>query len=161
LRDVRILDLTQYEAGTSATQMLGWLGADVVKVERPGVGDPGRKLSWTKPGDAPYFLTLNSSKRSITLDLKKPQAREIFLKLVPGFDVVFENFTPGTMEAMGLGYEDCKAVHPGVIYCAIKGFGTTGPWSKYRGFDQIAQAAGGAMALTGTADTVPLKAGTT
>src|SRR5439155_3888242 len=118
--------------------MLGWLGADVVKIERPKGGDPGRTLGWTNEGDASYFLTLNSSKRSLTLDLKKAEARDIFLRLVPRFDVVFENFTPGTMEGLGIGYEACKAVHPAVIFCSIKAFGASGPWSHFRGFDQIA-----------------------
>lgn len=161
LADVRILDLTQYEAGTSATQMLGWLGADVVKVERPGVGDPGRKTSWPGPGDSSYFLALNTSKRSVTLDLKRPEGRALFLRLVPRFDVVVENFTPGMMEGLGIGYDECKAVHAPVIYAAIKGFGASGPWAQYRSFDPIAQAAGGAMAVTGTSGTAPLKSGST
>ena len=157
LADVRILDLTQYEAGTSATQALGWLGADVVKVESPA-GDPGRR----GPGpDSTYFITLNNNKRSLQLDLKSEQGRELFLRLVPRFDVVAENFSLGTMERLGLGYDVLRGVHPGLVYCTVKGFGTSGPWAARKSFDFVAQATGGAMALTGTADTKPLKPGPT
>lgn len=161
LADVRILDLTQYEAGTSITQALGWLGADVVKVEPPGVGDPGRGRARGETLDATYFITLNNNKRSLTLDLKSEQGRSLFLRLVPRFDVVVENFTLGTMERLGLGYDVLREVHPGVIYCTVKGFGTSGPWAHIKSFDMVAQAAGGAMALTGTDDSIPLKPGPT
>src|SRR5438552_321737 len=119
LADVRILDLTQYEAGTSCTQALGWLGADVVKVEPPRVGDPGRGRVRGEALDATYFITLNNSKRSLTLDLKSGPGRALFLRLLPRFDVVVENFTLGTMEKFGLGYDELREVHPGVIYCTI------------------------------------------
>lgn len=161
LADVRILDLTQYEAGTSCTQALGWLGADVVKVEQPGVGDPGRGLWRGEQGDSTYFITLNNNKRSVTIDLKSTEGRDLFLRLLPRFDVVVENFTLGLMDKFGLGYDVLSAVHPGIIYCTIKGFGTTGPWSPIKSFDMVAQAAGGAMAITGTDDTPPLKPGPT
>jgi formyl-CoA transferase len=157
LADVRIIDLTQYEAGPSATQALGWLGADVVKVESPA-GDPGRR----GPGpDSTYFITLNNNKRSLRLDLKSEEGREIFLRLVPRFDVLAENFSLGTMERLGLGYEVLRDLHPGLVYCTVKGFGTSGPWAERKSFDFVAQATGGAMALTGTADTKPLKPGPT
>ena len=160
LADVRILDLTQYEAGTSATQALAWLGADVVKVEPPS-GEPGRRLGFAGPGDSTYFITLNNNKRGVTLDLKTERGRELFLRMVPRFDVVAENFTLGTMERFGLGYETLREVHPSLIYCTVKGFGTSGPWAKAKSFDMVAQATGGAMALTGTKDTPPLKPGPT
>lgn len=164
LNGIRILDLTQYEAGTSATQMLAWLGADVVKVEPPGLGEPGRGHAAFKPGegvDRWYFLNLNANKRSLALDLKSPEGREIFLKLLPRFDIVTENFTLGTMEHFGLGYDVLKAAHPSIIYATIKGFGTTGPYSGFKSFDMVAQAAGGAMSITGGPDTPPYRAGVT
>ena len=161
LSDVRILDLTQYEAGTSSTQALGWLGAQIVKVEPPVRGEPGRRLGAGNSVDSTYFITLNNNKRSLTLDLKSDEGREIFLKLVPNFDIVVENFTLGTMERLGIGYDTLKAIHPQLIYCTVKGFGTTGPWAPTKSFDMVAQAAGGAMAVTGMADGMPLKPGPT
>ena len=161
LSDVRILDLTQYEAGTSSTQALGWLGAQIVKVEPPNRGEPGRRLGAGNSVDSTYFITLNNNKRSLTLDLKSDEGREIFLQLVPKFDIVVENFTLGTMERLGIGYDTLKELHPQLIYCTVKGFGTTGPWAPTKSFDMVAQAAGGAMAVTGMADGMPLKPGPT
>ena len=161
LEDVRILDLTQYEAGTSSTQVLGWLGADIVKVEPPGRGEPGRSLQGSAERDSLYFITLNNNKKSLTLDLKSEAGRSLFLRLLPRFDIVVENFTLGTMERLRLGYETLRELHPRLIYCTIKGFGTTGPWAHAKSFDMVAQATGGAMALTGTDETLPLKPGPT
>lgn len=160
LDGLRILDLTQYEAGTSCTQMLAWLGAEVVKVEQPGVGDPGRRL---EPGkdDPLYFLSFNANKRSLTLNLRSEQGREIFLKLLPRFDVVVENFTLGAMERLGLGYETLKTVHPPLIYATVKGFGLTGPYAGFKCYDMVAQAAGGAFSVTGLPDGLPLRPGPT
>lgn len=161
LADVRILDLTQYEAGTSSTQALGWLGADIVKVEPPGRGEPGRRLGGGDGADSVYFITLNNNKKSLSLDLKSERGREVFLRLVPNFDIVVENFTLGTMERLGLGYETLRDLHPQLIYCTVKGFGVSGPWAHTKSFDMVAQATGGAMALTGTEETIPLKPGPT
>ncbi|MGI8926371.1 MAG: CaiB/BaiF CoA transferase family protein [Tepidiformaceae bacterium] len=165
LNGFRILDLTQYEAGTSATQTLAWLGADVVKVEPPRHGDPGRGLGARsedeKPFERIYFINLNGNKRSLTLDLKSAEGKEIFLRLLPRFDAIAENFGPGAMEALGLGYECLRALHPPLIYATVKGFGTSGPYSAYKSFDMIAQATGGSMSVTGTADTLPLRSGVT
>jgi formyl-CoA transferase len=164
LEGVRILDLTQFEAGTSATQVLAWLGADVVKVEPPRFGDPGRGAAaagtdgWV---DATYFLTLNANKRSVTIDLHRPEGKELFLRLLPRFDIVTENFAIGTMDALGLGYEVLTERHPALIYGTIKGFGTSGPYSAYRSFDPIAQAMGGMMSVTGEAQGPPLRTGVT
>ncbi len=163
LDGLRILDLTQYEAGTSATQMLAWLGADVVKVEPPA-GEPGRGHAAFPPGegvDRWYFLNLNGNKRSLTLDLKSAEGRDIFLRLLPRFDIVTENFSLGTMEGFDLGYNVLKEAHPPIIYATIKGFGTTGPYSKFKSFDMVAQAAGGAMSITGGPDTQPFRSGVT
>jgi formyl-CoA transferase len=160
LERVKILDLTQYEAGTSCTQLLAWLGANVVKVEQAGAGDPGRH---TEPGrgDSLYFLSFNANKRSLALNLRSPAGREIFLRLLPRFDVVMENFSLGTMEKFGLDYETLKAVNPGVIYCTLKGFGTFGPYAPYKCYDMVAQAFGGAFSITGTEDGPPMRPGPT
>lgn len=156
LDGMRILDLTQWEAGTTCTQALAWLGAEVVKVEPPGKGDPGR----TAEGgdlDALYFVGFNHNKRSVALDLKQAEGREVFLRLLPLFDVVVENYTLGAMERFGLDYEVLKAHHPGIIYATIKGFGNSGPYADYKCFDPIAQAAGGILSVTGERDGPPLR----
>ncbi len=160
LDGMRVLDLTQWEAGTTSTQYLAWFGADVVKVERPGVGDPGRHT--LGPGrDSRYFMSFNSNKRSVAIDLGTALGRDLFLRLVPGFDVVVENFTLGTMEKLGLGYEVLKVANPAIIYATIKGFGTNGPYSQFKCMDRVAQAVGGALSITGAADGPPMMPGPT
>jgi formyl-CoA transferase len=160
LEGLKILDLTQYEAGTSCTQLLAWLGAEIVKVEQPGVGDPGRRLQpGEDKGDALYFLSFNSNKRSVTLNLRSAEGKRIFLELLPQFDVVVENFSLGTMEKLGLGYETLKKIHPGLIYGTVKGFGLTGPYASYHSFEMIAQAVGGVFSITGPAELPPLRTG--
>lgn len=160
LDGVRILDMTQYEAGTSCTQALAWLGADVVKIERPGVGDPGRGV-YTGQDNSPYFVNWNSNKRSLALDLQNPQGRDLLLRLAPHYDVFVENYGPGVMEKLGLTYDVMKAANPAIIYARIKGFGLSGPYSDYKCFDMIAQAAGGSVAVTGDPDGPPLRPGIT
>lgn len=157
LDGLRILDLTQYEAGPSCTQALAWLGADVVKVERPGTGDPGRALG----GSSEYFLMWNSNKRSVTLALETGAGRDVLLKMLPRYDVFMENYGPGVVEKLDLGYERLKEVHPGLIYARVKGFGSDGPCANYKCFDMVAQAAAGAFSITGEADGPPMRPGPT
>ncbi|MCC6435434.1 MAG: CoA transferase [Acidimicrobiales bacterium] len=157
LDGMRVLDLTQYEAGPSATQALAWLGADVVKVERPGVGDPGRG---TGPAGS-YFHHWNANKRSVCLDLASAEGRALLLDLAPRFDVFAENLGPGVIEKLGLGYDDVRAVHPGVIYASVKGFGASGPYADYKCFDSVAMAMAGAFSVTGEVDGPPLPPGIT
>jgi formyl-CoA transferase len=162
LDGVRIIDLTQFEAGTSCTQMLAWLGADVIKVESPGKGDPGRASGGYPPGtDGFYFLMFNANKRGITLDLKDPRGKELFLDLVKQADVVAENMAPGTLERLGLDYGTLKRVNSRIILLRIKGYGTWGPYKDYKSFDMMAQAMGGSMFATGWPDKPPVKPATT
>ncbi len=162
LDGMRILDLTQFESGTSCTQLLAWLGADVVKLERPGVGDPGRKI-FDQFGfeDSEYFVNWNSNKRSVALALDHPEGRELLLRLVPHYDVFLENLGPGVIEKLELGYDVLREIHPSVIYGSIKGFGSSGPHSSWKSFDRVAQSAGGALSVTGEPSGPPLVPGAT
>ena len=156
LAGVRVLDLTRYLAGPFATMLLADYGADVVKVESP----KGREFR--PPGadrDSYFFLSSNRNKRSLTLDIKSDAGREAFERLLPGCDVVIENFRPGVMEKLGLGAEGLLARHPRLVYCGISGFGADGPYRDRPGFDQIAQGMSGFMSLTGTAESGPTRAG--
>lgn len=162
LDDIRILDLSHYEAGPSCTELLAFLGADVIKVEPPGRGESGRSFMKTgKTDDSYFFVLLNANKRSITLNLKHDRGREVFRSLVNHADVVLENFAPGVMEGLGLGYRTLRDVSPRIIYATIKGFGTSGPWSDFKSFNSVALATGGAMSITGLADSKPTKPGPT
>ena len=120
LDGVRIIDLTQFEAGTSCTQMLAWLGADVIKVEQPNVGDPGRGVAGGE-GDSPYFIHYNSNKRSVTLNLKSDKGKEMFFEMVRQGDIVAENLAPGTLERLGLGYDVLAEVNPSIILAQSQG----------------------------------------
>lgn len=157
LDGMRILDLTQYEAGTSCTQALAWMGADVVKVEAPGIGDPGR---WTA-GTGDYFWNWNANKRSVAINLRHPEGRQVLLDLLPRFDVFIENYGPGVIERLDIEYETLKAVHPSIIYAQIKGYGLDGPYSKYLAYDMCAQAAAATFSVTGPEDGPPTLPGVT
>src|SRR6202158_2204321 len=162
LSGVNLLALTQSEAGTSCTEMRAWLGANVIKVEPPKMGEQGRWLLTEKQGvDSYYFILLNANNRGITLNLKSEKGRAMFIDLVKQVDMLTENFSLGTLEGLGLGYDRLREINPRLIYLTIKGFGTHGPYSKYKSFDMIAQASGGAMALTGFPGSPPLKPGPT
>lgn len=159
LAGVKVLDLTQYEAGTSCTQALGWLGADVVKVE-PQTGENGRFAS-TNSGDVDsfYFIMMNSNKRSLVCDLKSERGKAVIRKMVAEADVMIENMSPGGIERLGFGWDVVSKINPRLIMAQIKGFNPDGPYAKYLSFDMIAQAVGGAFAITGEAGQPPLRPG--
>jgi crotonobetainyl-CoA:carnitine CoA-transferase CaiB-like acyl-CoA transferase len=159
LKGIRVVDFTQFEAGPSCTEALAWLGAEVVKIENPRTGDPGRRLQPGHPDDPWYFHQFNANKKSVTLNLKSPRGLEIVRELLKKADVTVENMAPGTIERLGLGYDDVKKINPGIIYCQVKGFGTGSPYENSLAFDMIAQAAGGTFSVTGDADRPPVKPG--
>lgn len=151
LEGIRVIDMTHNQAGPACAQMLAFLGADVIKLETPGAGDVAR----AQAGDGLFFLSFNASKRSLTLNLKDDEGKALFKTLMAESDVLVENFSPGALARMGLGYETLKEINPRLIYATIKGFGTYGPHADYKSFEPIAQAMGGAMATTGEADGPP------
>ena len=160
LEGIRVLDLTRALAGPFCTLMLGDNGADVIKVEIPGSGDDTRK--WGPPfieEESAYYLSINRSKRSLTLNLRDPRAKEILLNLAKDSDVVVENFTPGVMERFGLDYAVLKETNPKIVYCSISGFGQDGPYRNRSAYDQIMQGIGGLMSITGEPDGEPQKIG--
>ncbi len=160
LSGIRVVDLTRVMAGPYCTMLLGDLGADVVKIERPGAGDDTR--SWGPPfidGISAYYLCVNRNKRSITLDLKHPAGQEILWRLIEQADVLVENFSPGTVERLGFGYEAVRSRRPQIVYCSISGFGQTGPGKDRTAYDQIVQGMSGLMSVTGFPDGVPTRFG--
>jgi formyl-CoA transferase len=150
LAGIRVVDVTNNQAGPSCGQMLAWLGADVVKVEEPGLGDPARHLLKDRPdADALFFLAFNANKRSLTLNLKHPRGKEVFETLLASADVLLENFGPGVMDRLGFDYAGVHLRHPRLVYASIKGFGSSGPYRDYKSYEPIAQAMAGAMSVTG------------
>jgi formyl-CoA transferase len=163
LKGVRVLDLTNVLAGPFATLHLALLGAEVIKIERPGSGDLARKLgTLTELNEqlmGTSFLAQNANKKSVTLNTKSPEGKEIFLKLVEDADVLVENFRPGVMDRLGLSYDILKEINPGLVYCAISGFGQTGPDAHKPAYDQIIQGLSGELAVNGDERLNPLRAG--
>ena len=167
LEDIQVLDLTRSLAGPFCTMMLGDLGADVIKVERPGRGDESR--GWGPPfvgepygpypGESAYFMAANRNKRSITVNLKSPEGLEIVRRLAGLSDVLVESFRTGVLDKMGLGHEDLRALNPRLVYCSISGYGRTGPYAERPGYDFIIQAEGGMMGITGPEEGPPYRVG--
>ncbi|MDQ7804577.1 formyl-CoA transferase [Amycolatopsis sp. A133] len=159
LEGVRVLDMTHVQSGPSSTQLLAWLGADVIKLETPGRGDITRGQLRDLPGvDSLYFTMLNSNKRSITLNMKSAEGKEVFEKLVSGVDVLVENFGPGVVDRFGYPWEKLAALNPRLVYASIKGFGP-GRYADFKAYEVVAQAMGGAMSTTGFEDGPPTATG--
>ncbi len=159
LAGVRVLDLTRVLAGPFCSMLLGDMGAEVIKIEEPGKGDDTRSWPPFAGGEATYFMAVNSNKRSVTLNLKAPAGQAILRTLVRKSDVLLENFRPGTMDKLGLGYTALRKLNPKLVYCSISGFGESGPEAHRAGYDLIVQAESGIMDLTGFADGPPVKVG--
>lgn len=167
LAGLRVLDMSRILAGPSATQILGDLGADVVKIERPGEGDDTRK--WGPPyltdaegndtTESSYYLSCNRNKRSLTLDFTKPAGKEVLLRLIGKADVLIENYKTGTLAKYGLGFEDLRDAYPRLVYLSLTGFGQTGPYAARAGYDFLIQGMGGIMSLTGEVEGEPMKTG--
>ena len=159
LEGVKILDMTHVQSGPTCTQLLAWFGADVIKVERPGVGDATRGQLQDIPNvDSLYFTMLNSNKRSLTLNTKSDEGKAIFTKLIEHCDVMVENFAPGALDRMGFTWERIQEINPRMIYASVKGFGP-GPYEDCKVYENVAQCTGGAASTTGEIDSVPLVTG--
>jgi crotonobetainyl-CoA:carnitine CoA-transferase CaiB-like acyl-CoA transferase len=167
LSDLRVLDLTRILAGPTSTQLLGDLGADIIKVERPGAGDDTRK--WGPPyikdkdgadtDESAYYLSANRNKRSVSIDLSQREGQQLIRRMAGKCDVLVENFKAGGLAKFGLSYDQLKDEFPGLIYCSITGFGQTGPYAPRAGYDYLAQGIGGIMSITGEPDGQPMKVG--
>ena len=162
LKGLRVLDLTRVLAGPTCTQMLGDLGAEVIKIERPEAGDDTRGFAppfWPNTKESAYFLGVNRNKKSVTLDIASPEGQAIIHRLLEDTDILVENFKVGALAKYGLGFEQVHAKYPGIIYCSITGFGQTGPYAPRPGYDSLIQAMGGVMSLTGEPEGLPQKVG--
>ncbi|MCF6465446.1 CaiB/BaiF CoA transferase family protein [Clostridium sp. Cult2] len=160
LGNIKILDLTRVLAGPFATMILADLGAEIIKIEIPVKGDDARHFGPYINGESAYFMSLNRNKRSMTLNLKDEKGKEIFLELVKKVDIVVENYRPGTMERLGIGYEVLSKINPKLIYASTSGYGHTGPYSERAAYDAVVQAMGGIMSITGEKDGKPTRVGT-
>jgi len=159
LKGVKVLDMTHVQSGPTCTQLLAWFGADVVKVERPGVGDATRgQLRDVPEADSLYFTMLNSNKRSITLNPKKPEGAKIFTQLIKECDVMVENFAPGALDRMGFSWDKIQEINPRMIYASVKGFGP-GKYEECKVYENVAQCAGGSASTTGMLGEVPMVTG--
>jgi len=161
LEGIRVIDLSQFEAGTACTETLAWLGADVIKIERPVGGEQGRVSSRERPDrDAMYFILLNANKRSVTLNLAEERGKQLLRDLIGTADVFIENFAPGSIERLGFGPEDVQAINPRIVYARIKGFAPGSPFESFLVYDSVAQAAGGSVSITGESmERTPVKPG--
>jgi formyl-CoA transferase len=159
LKGIKVLDMTHVQSGPTCTQLLAWFGADVVKVERPGVGDATRgQLRDIPDADSLYFTMLNSNKRSITLNPKNPEGAKIFTKLIQECDVMVENFAPGALDRMGFSWEKIQEINPRMIYASVKGFGP-GKYQECKVYENVAQCAGGSASTTGMLGDIPMVTG--
>ncbi|MBP1765249.1 MAG: carnitine dehydratase [Firmicutes bacterium] len=159
LAGIKVLDMTQFLAGPYCGLTLADMGAEVIKIENPGVGDFVRVAVPQVNGVSIYYENMNRGKKSVTVNLKTKEGKEIFAKLIAEADVLIENNRPGVMERLGFAYKDAKKINPGIIYCSISGFGQTGPYSQRPGYDLIGQAMSGVMSITGAEGQIPLKFG--
>ena len=159
LEKIRILDFTRVLAGPFCTMLLADMGADVIKVEHPKGGDDSRAFGPFVEGESAYFMSINRNKKSMTMNLKSPKAVELIKKMIPSFDVVVENFRPGVMDKLGIGYEELRKINPKLIYASSSGFGYTGPYSQLPAYDLIVQGMGGVMSITGESEDNPQKVG--
>ncbi|MCC5910169.1 MAG: CoA transferase [Clostridiaceae bacterium] len=159
LENIKVLDLTRVLAGPYATMILGDLGADIIKVEMPVTGDDSRQFGPYVNEESAYFMSLNRNKRSITMNLKEEEGKKLFREMIKKVDVVVENYRPGTMEKLGLGYEELAKINPKLVYAASSGFGHSGPYSKRAAYDAVVQAMGGIMSVTGQKDGKPTRVG--
>jgi crotonobetainyl-CoA:carnitine CoA-transferase CaiB-like acyl-CoA transferase len=163
LQDVTILDFSHLLQGPFATQLLGDMGADVIKIERPGQGDLFRTMTfknrWVGGSESPNFLAWNRNKRSLAIDLKAPEAKEVLYRIAETSDVVVQNFRPGVMEKLGFGYSDLKKINPRIIYCSGSGYGDSGPYASRPGQDMLIQGLSGLAAATGRGDGAPTPVG--
>ena len=159
LKGIRILDMTHVQAGPTCSQLLAWMGADVIKLESP-IGDATRgQLRDVPNADSLYFTMLNCNKRSITVNMKSPEGKAAFVELLKKSDILMENFGPGVLDRLGFSWEKVHEINPRIVMGSIKGFGSSGPYAEFKAYENVAQAMGGAMSTTGVPDGPPYVTG--